>query len=480
LTVLPAAGLCQPTLLLLGFSPDQSPTSLPSLSLRYDVTSASATPCTVRFQRDDGTLTTVTGVVPGSGPFAATVPLPTGVDGRTVTYAGFVQQPPGGLTAGDRMLTIVADDVGPAAVVVTAPAFPATTFSTVLTATGQVRKADGTPDPGGRVDVTRRDGAAAGTVIGGGVVDGTGRFTAALSLAGLPTGTAVPLRFQAYDAAGNGGATFDTTVTYQAGGGTVSVTGLQMTPPAGTVTNNPGIMLRGTVTGTGGPFLVTFLVDGFVESTLTGLASGTSFGHTLTLAGDGAHTVQVRAGSAAGAVFGPQPLGTVTLDRTPPGPPIITSPSPTAPFHTSADTFVIAGVAPETPSGGASPGKIFMRSSAAVRFSPVQPQTVTGTGSFTTTVDISALPDGLYVIDVFYSGGAGNYSSPAARFQVAGRGGAPSAPRSPLLESAHRLDDVAADTADDDERERLRRAADDFRRQGRRDAFLRLHGGAER
>ena len=464
--------LAQPTLTMIGFNPGLSPTSATQIELQYDVTSPSATPVNLWFQRDDGAQTAVTNVVPGTGPFSVTVPLPSSVDEQTTSYSGLVQQPPGSIVAGDRLLQIVVDDIGPAIINVTNPIFPQTTYDTTITASGDVRKANTSPDPGGRVEVTREDAGNAGTVIGGGVVNSQGRFNAAIDLSAFPSGTAIPIRFHSFDRAGNAGATTDGTVTYQAGGGAVSVTRLSMTPPNNTVTNNPGVLIKGTVQGDVGPFTVTFLVDGFVSSTLTNLASGTSFGHTLTLPGEGAHTIEVRVKNSAGATFGPETLGVITLDRTPPAPPIITSPNPSAPFQTSGDSFTIAGVAPET-GPQSDNGKVLMKAMKGITFNPPQPQAITDpSGTFSTTVDISTLPDGMYVIEVYYIDSAGNYAEPPARYTVGSNARAPSAPKSPMMDSARYINKLIESGK---KSEILFRASESFRQQGRREAFKNLH-----
>ena len=462
----------QPTLTMIGFNPGLSPTSATQIELQYNVTSSSATAVNLWFQRDDGAQTAVTNVIPGTGPFSVIVPLPSGVDEVTTFYSGLVQQPPGSIVAGDRMLQIVVDDTGPGFITVTNPVFPLTTFDSTITASGEIRRANNAIDPNGRVEVTREDAGNSGTVIGGGVVNSAGHFNAAIDLSAFPSGTAIPIRFHSFDRAGNAGTTTDGTITYQSGGGAVSLTGLSMTPPNNTVTNNPAVLIKGTVQGDAGPFTVTFLVDGFVQSTLTNLASSTPFGHTMTLPGEGTHTIEVRATNSAGATIGPETLGAITLDRTPPAPPIITSPNPSAPFHTSANTFTIAGVAPESgPQNGTA--KIYMKALKGISFSPSQPQEITDpSGTFSTTVDISSLPDGMYVIEVYYIDGAGNYSEPPARYTVGSRAGAPSAPSSPMLDSARYIEELLDNGKGS---EILHRASKSFRQQGRRRAFNTLH-----
>lgn len=407
----------QVTLSLLGFSPSSSPTAAASLALRYEVTSPGADPLNLVFTRDDGTTVNVAGVVPGSGPFSVAVPLPRGVDGVTVRYLGVVVRPlTGEVAGGNRTLTIVADDTGPAAPTTLAPAPPFSTQGTSLNLTGRVLRRDGRPDGGGRVEVRRLPG---GTVLGGGLVRSDGAFTAAIDASVVPEGASVGIELRAFDGAGNAGLPLATTLTRRAAGPGPSLSGLSLNPPPGTVTNAPGVVVRGTVAGGTPPLRVTFLVDGFVESSLGGLAPGTPFAHTLTLPGEGSHGLTVRVQDATGALGPVQDLGSVTLDRTPPLPPLITAPPPGAPLITNASTITISGVVRELLGASGPPPRILVRSAAPIRFTPSQPQAVTDAGGrFSTVADLRSLPDGAYVIEVLVADAAGNWSSPGARISL--------------------------------------------------------------
>lgn len=407
----------QPVLRMLGFVPPTSPTAALSVQLRYDLTSPVATPATVTFFRQGGPSTTVNGVVPGTGPFLVNLPLPTNVDGVATTFTGVAQQNPGGLALGDRPLTIVVDTLGPGSLTLVSPAFPLVTPGPDVVVRGIVRKADGTPEAGGRVEARRQDPPFAGVLIGGAQVLGDGTFTAVLGIGSFPLNVPVDVTFSVFDPAGNPGAPRAAALTRQSGAGAVAVGGLALTPPAGTITNQPGVVVRGNVTGLA-PLRVTFLVDGLVESTLEGLASGTSFAHSIVMPGEGPHTFTVRASNGAGGAVGPLTAGTVTLDRTPPAAPIVLTPPPDRPFVTNQDRFTITGIASGLTTPGGPPGKVLLRSVAGVRFTPAQPQVVAANGTFSTVVDVAALPDGTYTIEILSQDAAGNFSGAAGALRL--------------------------------------------------------------
>ena len=121
----------------------------------------------------------------------------------------------------------------------------------------------------------------------------------------------------AVDKAGNLGQPLTVQITrIQAGPASVTAT---LTPPDGTITRNPGVAVEGTVTGELEPLIVHFFVDGLLQGQLTGLSSGSSFRHTMTLPGEGAHVLSVLAtyqGITPEAGLARR-VGIVTLDRTP-------------------------------------------------------------------------------------------------------------------------------------------------------------------
>ncbi|MBI4871448.1 MAG: hypothetical protein HY814_07765, partial [Candidatus Riflebacteria bacterium] len=228
-------------------------------------------------------------------------------------------------------------------------------------------------------------------------------------LGGLMPGVATALTLRPFDAAGNPGPTFSGTVTRGPGGsvGAPRLDGLEMTPPSGALTNNPAVRIAGRVAGERPPFRVDFLVDGFVERQLTGLGPAQPFAHTMALPGDGTHQLTVRTFDAAGA-SGTTVAGAITLDRVPPGPPVIVEPPPGRPVFTNADRLAIRGFLAETPSAGRAPS-IHLRGPAGVRFEPAQPQEVRDLqGHFSTTVVLAGLPDGDYPIRVTVRDAAGN------------------------------------------------------------------------
>ena len=409
--------VAQVSLSMVGFSPPSSPTAAATVALGYDLSSPASDPLNLVFTRDDGTTVNVAGVVPGTGPFSVSVPLPRGVDGTNVRFVGVAFRPlTGEVAGGNRALAIEVDDTGPAAPTTLTPAPPFTTQGATLSLTGRVLRRDGRPDGGGRVEVRRGPG---GTVLGGGLVRSDGGFTASIDASTLPPGASVGIELRAFDQAGNAGLPLATTLTRRPAGAGPSLTGLTLTPPSGTVTSAPGVVVRGTAGGGRPPLRVTFLVDGFVESSLGGLAASTPFAQTLTLPGEGSHTLTVRVQDATGVVSSVQTLGTVTLDRTPPLPPLVTSPSPGAPLITNLSSITISGVVREqTPTSGIRP-RVLLRCAAPIRFTPAQPQEVTDPGGrFSTIADLTSLPDGAYVIEVLVADAAGNWSSPGASISL--------------------------------------------------------------
>jgi hypothetical protein len=90
-------------------------------------------------------------------------------------------------------------------------------------------------------------------------------------------------------------------------------------PPAGTITRNPGVAVRGQVQGGGPAITLHVFVDGRLSSQIVGLAAGEAFLHTVSLPGEGEHALAVQA-TYPGAPPEPRlatPLGSITLDRSP-------------------------------------------------------------------------------------------------------------------------------------------------------------------
>ena len=182
-----------------------------------------------------------------------------------------------------------------------------------------------------------------------------------------------------------------------------------LTPTAGSLTNQPLVQVAGTVGGAAAPFTVTFLIDGVIESQIQNLAAGEQFRHGISLVGDGAKRVSVRARDAAGATS-TQDLGAVTLDTTGPAAPFLQNPLP---IVSNQNQIVLKGIHPEPPRPGQTQlPKVLVLGPSQVRFTPAQPQTVNDPGGrFETTADVTNLPDGSYSFRLIAIDAAGNFSS---------------------------------------------------------------------
>ncbi|MBI3893953.1 MAG: hypothetical protein HY303_20735, partial [Candidatus Wallbacteria bacterium] len=425
LALIAAAPLAaQPKLTLIGFIPaDTIVTNLGQATIRFDIANTPANKCDVTLFRDDGASTLVAGLTPGTGPFTITVPLPRGTDGRRVSFSGIVQDTvTGQLAAGNRQLSIIADDTAPQPPTIQSPAFPATVNTNVLTVVGKVLKADGTPETSGTVIITRVDPPNAGSVIGAGAIRLDGNFTATADLTSFTTGVASNIAFRADDGAGNKSTTIQRVVT-KAQAKDPTIQNATMDPPGGTVTNNPAVLIRGSVTGTQGPFTVNFLVDGFLESQVILLNSGDSFTHTLTLATDGIHTIQLRAQNSntptnSGVLL---TLGQITLDRVAPAAPVIIEPNPVGPTPiVTSGTLRVRGFSGERkPSTTATVAPVVLVSGPPnASFSPASPLAIdNSTGQFETLVNVSNLEDGQHRIAFAVRDAAGN-SGPGSSVDV--------------------------------------------------------------
>lgn len=190
-----------------------------------------------------------------------------------------------------------------------------------------------------------------------------------------------------------------------------------LTPAAGSLTNANVAQVAGSASGAAPPLAVTFLVDGAIESQVTGLASGEAFRHGISLATDGPHAFSVRVRDAAGREA-TQAIGSITLDRTPPGAPVLITPQP---IVSNQNTLTLKGIHPEPPRPGVTPlPKILVLGPPQVRFTPAQPQDVTDpAGLFETTADVSQLPDGTYTFRLIAVDAAGNFSS-STRLELKG------------------------------------------------------------
>ncbi len=250
-------------------------------------------------------------------PFRLTAPMEIGVDRMPNVFRMVATDLVTNQVVLGNTLTILADDVGPEAPAIASPVFPAEVPGTLLQVTGTVRNsAPGgptQPETGGRM-VIRRPGPPP-VDLGGGAIAADARFTAVADVSGLPIGVRTDLEILAVDLAGNPGRPVTVQVTrVTPTPPTVTAT---LVPPPGTVTANPGILVRGTVIGGLRPLAVHFFVNGLLQSQLAGLAPGTPFGHTMNLPGPGVHTISIQATSAGGLpnASAATRLGTVTLSR---------------------------------------------------------------------------------------------------------------------------------------------------------------------
>ncbi len=414
----------QPVLTLLGFDPpDEGATNRGSAVIRYDVTNGTNNRVDVTFFRGDGASTLVAGLQPGTGPFSVTVPLPRGVDGQTVTFTGIAQDSvTGQLAAGDRQLTIVADDTAPAPPNIISPAFPATVNSDILTVQGTVARAGGTPETSGTVTIIKIDDPGAGSIIGAGAIRADGAFTATADLSSCTTGVACNIGFRAEDSAGNRSTQIDRVVT-KAQVEAPAINNATIEPAPNTITNNPAVLVRGSVNGTNGPFTVNFIVDGFLESQITGLGNGDNFSHTLTLSTDGVHNISIRAENSnappeSGTLVN---LGQINLDRVDPAAPVIIEPNPVGPTPvvTSAGLTIRGFSGERSPSNTSTQLPVVLVSGPpGVSFAPGSPLTIDPqTGQFETRANVASLQDGEHRLTFAVRDAAGN-SGPGSSVEV--------------------------------------------------------------
>lgn len=191
-----------------------------------------------------------------------------------------------------------------------------------------------------------------------------------------------------------------------------------LSPAPGSLTNAPAAQVAGSANGAAPPFAVTFVVDGAIESQVTGLAAGEAFRHGISLAADGPHAFSVRVRDAAGREA-TQALGSITLDRTPPPAPVLITPQP---IVSNQNTLTLKGIHPEPPRPGVTPlPKILVLGPPQVRFTPAQPQDVADlAGLFETVADVSGLPDGTYTFRLIAVDAAGNFST-STRLELKGK-----------------------------------------------------------
>jgi hypothetical protein len=196
-----------------------------------------------------------------------------------------------------------------------------------------------------------------------------------------------------------------------------TLAGVTLAPADGALTSRRVATVGGSVSGDAPPFAVTFLVDGVVESQITGLNAGEPFQHGISLATDGQRTFTLRARDANGRQTTAR-AGAITLDTAPPAAPILITPQP---IVSNQPTITLKGIHPEPPRPGQPAPKVLFIGPPQVRFSPAQPQDVSDpSGIFETKCDVSTLPDGTYTFRLIAIDAAGNFSE-ASQVQLKGK-----------------------------------------------------------
>lgn len=373
----------------------------------------------VDFFRDDA-MGQVTVAIPDPSnpppPFMVVLPLKTNVDRVANTFTAVVRDV---LTNNIDLagpFTVFSDDVGPDPPVISSPVFPVTTFNTILRIDGTFpnTQAGGAtmPETAGQVVVRR---ASDMLVLGGGQITTSSSFIALADLTPLILNTPTPIEIFGIDSVGNAGTTLTVQVTVMMAMAPTIVATLE--PPDGTVTRDPGVAIRGTISGAVSPLTVNVFVDGLLASQITGLSSNQNFLHTVNLPSEGTHIISVQGvnGNAPPMAGLAQNLGSITLDRTAPMAPVILQPDPgLGTLITNMASFVLEGFTTErdVSTTDTSIPEIRLQGPPGIQFTPPPPLAIDPmTGRFMTTVDISALPDGNYFLDVIVVDEAGNSDS---------------------------------------------------------------------
>lgn len=369
-------------------------------------------PITVQYQRDDGATDTVSGLQNGANTITLVLSDLGTQNGRQTSWQvvatdSATPTPNIRIVAGPRVRF---DNSPPGVPTTISPQFPATIFAdnfqirgTVVDSTNQQ------PVTSGTVLITRQDPPFVGEVIGAGALSTQptpGSFLAAVDLSRITTGVATQISIRAIDEAGNQGQPLLVTVTRQ----TAPPPTFSTAPtcqPGGPLTNNPAVLIRGTVTGQVPPFNVHFFVDGIIESTISGLADGQDFAHTLNLPSQGRHDIRVQVANSnqppdrSRAVL----ACSLTLDTVSPGPPLVLQPNPAlATFLTSGPTFVLEGISTERAFCTTSPAcprpVVRINGPSGVTFLPASPLAVDDiSGQFRTVATLpSTLSDGRYAV----------------------------------------------------------------------------------
>jgi hypothetical protein len=236
----------------------------------------------------------------------------------------------------------------------------------------------------------------------------------------------IPVSLQAVDLAGNAGAPVIVTVTNADPKRQVLLENLALAPPAGSLTRTGVVSVAGSIRGDVGPFTVTFMIDGVAESQIAGLSSGEAFRHAIGLPGDGTRSFSVRGRDALGNEV-VTTVGSVTVDRTPPAPPVLLTPDPVVTNQPVVTLRGIADRAGPSPGPGQLPASLILGPAGGL-YTPAQPQSIADPGGrFETALDVSRLADGSYTFRITGFDAAGNPAGPVS-IALRARGGPKPAP----------------------------------------------------
>jgi methionine-rich copper-binding protein CopC len=346
------------------------------------------------------------------------------VENRIFVIGRETSQP--ALTFGAPTLVILSDTVppDPPNIDEASQILPATIYTRTFTLNGNVNNqvtmgnATDKPETAGSVTVYYLGAADPITgvqeqvIIGGGLIQPDSSFVSIIDLTSFATNQEADLFMYATDPLGHRSADVGIGKVTKGVGGNAQVLNTQLIPAADSITNHSGVMIKGDITGTVGPFTVNFYMDGFLNSQISGLQSGDNFSHTLNMNIEGQHCFAVEIQNSNTPIYtSPRTdLGCITLDLTPPPAPQILQPDPATTPVLAGPTFEIRGLSEgDVNHSNTLYPHIHLFGPAGVDFSPVSPvQITTGNGEFRVTVDIQNLPDGQHIIEVKAEDEVGN------------------------------------------------------------------------